>query len=239
MGTVHEYRKRFTLIELLAVIAVGILLTALAVPAFRSMTRENRVAECAGNIKRILERARVRAVNERCYVAVILPNGGVSNVLKPYRLGGCRTAYVEKTVAGDYAFVSWLDTEWTAAPPAGALLSQVGSSEFVSDGGDITGCTLKITDALVGAADCLSKVSAIRDDDGSTSLNAGEYCALIYTAQGSVVGSGKCYLLVSEATVAADDSIVYPTAVTAGPGRSANNIVLELNKLTGIVEYDK
>ena len=57
--------------------------------------------------------------------------------------------------------------------------------------------------------------------------------------QGSVVGSGKCYLLISEARVADDDSIVYPTAVTVGAGRSANNIVLKLNKLTGIVEYDK
>lgn len=238
MGTVHEYKKRFTLIELLAVIALGILLTALAVPAFRSMTRENQVAECAGTLKSVLERARVRAVNERCYVAVILPNGGVSGSLKAYRLGGFRTAYVEKTVSGDYAFRSWLDPEWTAAP-AGALLSQLKSSEFVPDGGDITGCTLKITDALAGAADCFSNVSAIRSDDGSTALDAGEYCALIYTAQGSIVGSGKCYLLVSEAAVAADDSIAYTTAVTAGPGRSANNIVLELNKLTGIVEYDK
>ena len=238
MSTVHEHKKRFTLIELLAVIAVGILLTALAVPAFRSMTRENYVSECAGNLKKVLSRARVRAVNERCYVAAILPNGVVSEGLKEYRLGGCRCAYVEKTVSGEYTFSKWLDPEWVKAP-AGALLSQVGSSEFVSDGGDITGCTLKISDALAGAAACLGKVGAIRGDDGSTALDAGEYCALIFTPQGSVVGSGKCYLLISEARVADDDSIVYPTAFTVGAGRSANNIVLKLNKLTGIVEYDK
>ena len=238
MSTVHGYEKHFTLIELLAVIAVGMLLTALAVPAFRSLTRENYVAECAGNLKNVLARARVRAVNERCCVAVILPNGAVSAQLDEYRLGGFRCAYAEKSVSGEYVFSKWLDDEWTA-PPAGALLSQVKSSEYVPDGGDITGCTLKITAPLAGAAGCLSKLSGIRSDNGSTALDAGEYCALIFTPQGSVIGNGKCYLLISEARVGADDSIAYPAAVTVGPGRSANNIVLKLNKLTGIVEYDK
>lgn len=238
MGTIHEYKSRFTLIELVAVIAVGILLTALAVPAFRTLMRANRVAEYAGNVKSALERARVRAVNERCHVALIFPNGAVSDAVKRYRLGGCRSAYVEKTVSGDYTFSKWLDPSWQTAP-RGALLSQVASSAFAADGGDVTGCTEKLADALAGAEDCLTPVAAIKDDDGSTSLNAGAYCALVFTPLGSVAGSGKCYLLVSEARTDAGDAVVYPTAVTPGSGRSANNVALKLNKLTGIVEYDK
>ena len=236
MSTGHEYKKRFTLIELLAVIGVGILLTALAVPAFRSLTQSDRVAEGAADIKNALERARVRAVNERCHVAVILPNGAVSAALQPYRLGGCRLAYVEKTVSGEYAFVKWLDPEWRKMS-AGALLSQVGTSAFVPDGGDITGCTLKLTDALAGADTSLTAVSGIKGDDAAA-LDAGEYPALIFTPQGDAVGGGKCHLLISEAQTEGD-AIVYPVAVVPGPGRSARNIALKLNKLTGIVEYDK
>ena len=238
MGTGHDHKKSFTLIELLAVIAVGALLTLLAVPAFRAMTRYDAVDDCAGNIKNALERARVRAVNEHCYVAVILPNGAVSEALKPYRLGGSRLAYVEKTVAGDYAFGKWLDPEWRAAP-RGALLSRVDSAAFVPEGGDVTGCTANITDALAGAASCLSPVSGLKADDGATALDAGAHCAFVFTPQGIVDGSGKCWLLISEANTANGDVIVYPTAVVAGSNRSANNLVLKLNKLTGIVEYDK
>ena len=238
MGTIRGYRNSFTLIELVAVIAVGILLTALAVPAFRTLMRANRVAEYAGNVKSALERARVRAVNERCYVALIFPNGAVSDALKRCRLGGCRSAYVEKTVSGGYTFGKWLDQSWQTTPP-GVLLSQVKDAAFTTDGGDVTGCTEKITDALAGAADCLTPVAAIKADDGSTSLEAGAYCALVFTPQGSVAGSGKCLLLISEARADAGDAIVYPTAVTPGSGRSANNVALKLNKLTGIVEYDK
>lgn len=234
MSTVHGYKKFFTLIELLAVIAVGILLTALAVPAFRSLTRSRQIDVCAANIKNALERARVRAVNERCYVAVILPNGEVIDSLKRYRLGGCRLAYAEKTVSGDYTFSQWLDSEWREMP-AGVLLSQVKSSEFDRDGGDITGCTSKITDALAGADACMNQISGIGP---ASSPGAGEYCALIFTPQGSAVGSGKCHILISEALVVGDN-IAYPSAVTVGPGRSANNVALKLNKITGIVEYDK
>ncbi len=239
MSTIHKNKKLFTLIELLAVIAVGILLTSLAVPGFRSLTRSSRVDECAANVKSALEQARVRAVNGRIYVAVILPNGSVSDELKQYRLGGFRLARVEKTVSGDYTFYDWIDTSWRRGP-RGAALSQLKSSPFVPEGGDLTGCTEKITDALAGATECLGEVAGIKADDSSTPLDAGDCCALIFTPQGSVVGSGKCFLAVSEALVGNNgDLIVYPTAVSPGPGRSANNIVLKLNKLTGIVEYDK
>ena len=238
MSTVHDNRKVFTLIELLVVISIGILLTSLAVPTFRSMTRANLVGECAGSIKSVLERARVRAVNERCFVAAVFPNGGVSEALKPCRLGGFRLAYVEMSVSGKYTFLKWLDPEWRRTA-AGALLSRVDSSVFIPEGGDITGCTAKITDALAGAAGCFEEISGLKDDDGSTVLDAGEHCALIFTPQGNVVGGGKCYLLISEARTGVGDSIVYPVAVVSGSSRSANNIVLKLNKLTGIVEYDK
>ena len=234
MGTFHEYKKRFTLIELLAVIAVGILLTALAVPAFRSMTQANRVAECAGNLKGFLERARVRAANERCCVAVILPNGEVSNALKQYRLGGCRLAYVEKNVSGEYIFGRWLDEEWTKAP-AGTLLSQTGSSAFASDGGDITGCTLKITDELVGAAACLSQVSAIRSDDGSTALNAGQ-CKTVQIRH--FVFSNRLHLIPSDRAHLVTVGFARATLELGslfelhGHGRSLDN---EVKALVGVV----
>ena len=237
MSTVHCHKKSFTLVELLVVIAIGVMLTLLAIPAFRGMMRANAVDDCAATLKNALERARVRAVSEHCYVAVILPNGAVSEALKPYRLGGSRLAYVDKNVSGEYTFSRWLDPTWRSAP-RGALLSRVDTAAFVPQDGGITGCTVKITDALAGAPGVLAPVSGIKGDDGAA-LDAGANCAFVFTPQGGVSGSGKCWLLISEGSAANGDTIVYPTANVAGSNSSADNVVLKMNKLTGTVEYDK
>ena len=237
MGTLHVGRKFFTLIELLAVLALAVLLSALAVPAFSGLSRADKVNEAAAVFKRALEYARVRAVNDRCCVAVILPNGGVSTAIERYRLAGCRLAYVEKSPSGDYAFTKWLDRSWRAFP-RGGLLVKASSSAFVPDAsGDILDCTAAIGDRLAGASECLVEVADLKDDAGSP-LNAGAPCAVVFDASGKTSKSGKSRLLFAEALAGDAPAIVYPTAVVTGSNRSSNNVILKVNNLTGIVEYD-
>ena len=91
MDNILRYGRRFTLIELLAVVALISMLMALGVPAFARMIRGNKVDECARNIKLALEQAQMRAASERRHVAVIFPNGSsVDSSLNPYRLSGFR-----------------------------------------------------------------------------------------------------------------------------------------------------
>ena len=239
MDRIERYKSRFTLIELLAVVALISLLMAIGVPAFSRMIRGSRVDECARNIKLGLEQAQMRAASERRHVAVIFPNGSDSNVadkLKPYRLGGFRTAYVNKNGTA-YDFVGWVDgSDWRNAPN-GAILTRIDTSKFTTESnGDVTGCTAKATDALKGATGSLKSLSGVKDDDGTTALEAGANTALIFTPYGEVVSTSKLYLLVSEAVVEGDD-IKYPTAGTNGSGRTSNYKVLKINNLTGRVEF--
>lgn len=240
MDRIERYRTRFTLIELLAVVALISLLMAIGVPAFSRMIRGSRVDECARNIKLGLEQAQMRAASERRYVAVIFPNGkddDVDTTLRAYRLGGFRSAFVNKN-GGNYDFVRWLDAEWRNAPN-GAILTRIDTSEFTTSEGDVTGCTAKATDVLKGAKtdadERLKKVTGVKNDDGNA-ISVGENTSFVFTPYGGVVGGKKLYLLVSEAVVEGDN-IKYPTAGTSGSNRTSNYKVLKINNLTGRVEF--
>ena len=233
MGRIRRYKRRFTLIELLVVVALTSMLLVLGVPAFVRMVRGNKVDECARSIKLGLEQAQMRAASERCYVAVIFPNGNVSDSLGSARLGGFRTAYVRKKSKGAYQFSRWLDPEWRNLPD-GAILARVDTKKFETDGGDVTGCTKKIDDDLKGA-NAFKAVTNVKDDEGN-SLNVGQHSALIFTPYGGTVSSSKLFLLISEAVVKGDN-VAYPTAGTVGEGRTSNYKVLKVNNLTGRVEF--
>lgn len=238
MDRFQGYKRRFTLIELLAVVALISMLMAVGIPAFARMIRGSKVDESARNVKLALEQAQMRAASERCYVAVIFPNGSdsdVSDSVKPYRLGGFRTAYVKKKSGGGYAFSKWVDPEWRNAPE-GALLVKVNTGSFSTTDGDVTGCTEKTTDTLEGAS-ALKEITGVKDDSGN-SLDVGKHTAVIFTPYGRIVGDYKLYLLVSEA-VANGESITYPTATVTGSNRTSNYKVLKINNLTGRVEFSE
>ena len=240
MDGIRRHKTRFTLIELLAVVALISVLMAVGVPAFARMVRGSKVDESARNIKLALEQAQMRAASERCYVAVIFPNGSVSDQLKPYRLGGFRTAYVKYTVDDEgneeYKFSKWADDEWRNAPD-GAILTRIGDSDFTpaADAADITisGCTAAANSSLQGAGS-LAEITGVKDDSGGD-LNVGGNAAIIFTPYGEVLCGSKLYLLVAEAVVEGD-KITYPNG---GNASTTNYKVLKVNNLTGRVEFFK
>jgi len=63
-------RRAFTVIELAVVIGIIVLLVALAVPAFNSMSAESRHTSAVQSINGILTRAHIAAIGERSMMAV-------------------------------------------------------------------------------------------------------------------------------------------------------------------------
>ena len=234
MNRNRRYGFRFTLIELLAVVALISLLMAVGVPAFARMIRGSRVDDASRSIKLVMEQAQMRAAAERRYVAVIFPNGDVADTLKPYRLGGFRLAYVKKQGNSTYEFSKWVDgSDWSNAY-SGAVLARIDNKNFTASGGEVAKCTKKTVDKVEGA-DSFKKLGGVKDDKGN-SLDVGDNCALIFKPSGGTESSSKIYLLVSEAKVEGDD-ISYPAASGTSNEKTVNYKVLRVNNLTGRVEF--
>ena len=238
MDRIKRYERRFTLIELLTVVALISMLMAVGVPAFARMIRGSKVDESARNIKLALEQAQMRAAAERCYVAVIFLNGSVNSShssLERYRLGGFRTAYVRKN--GDsYEFARWVEgSDWSNAPDGAALVKVTADRSKVTPvDGYVRECPKTATALENNSA--LTTVDSIVDDNGVAINNTG--CgAIIFNPYGGVVGSSKLYLLVSEALIEGN-SVTYPTASAAASDSTANYRVLKVNYLTGRVEFE-
>ncbi|MBQ4329110.1 MAG: type II secretion system protein [Lentisphaeria bacterium] len=103
-------KSRFTLIELLAVIALLSVLITLFAPAFSRMMVGSKVDQMASNFKTGMEMAQSKAVASGKYVAMILPtkyDDITDPKLKSYCNGGFRLAYVKKE-GKDWVFVNWV-----------------------------------------------------------------------------------------------------------------------------------
>jgi prepilin-type N-terminal cleavage/methylation domain-containing protein len=237
MDRMKRYGRRFTLIELLTVVALISMLMAIGVPAFARMIRGSKVDESARNIKLALEQAQMRAAAERCYVAVIFPNDSVADSLIPYRMGGFRTAYVRNN-GGSYSFIRWVDgSDWSNAHNGAALVKVTTVKSDVSPNSDgyVTGCSQSGKKFDSGA---LTTVSGIVGDNDDAAATPTSNPAIIFNPYGGVIGTARLYLLVSEALIEGD-SITYPTAQSSGSNSTANYRVLKVNNLTGRVEFEQ
>ncbi len=128
--------KKFTLIEMLAVIAIASVLIAVFTPAFNRMMFGSKVDQAASNFKLGLGMAQSKAVASRKYVAMIIPcfASEITDArLKQYALGGYRLAFVRKN-GSSFEFIEWVsDSSWRN-PDDGARLVRIDEPSVNSDG---------------------------------------------------------------------------------------------------------
>ena len=135
-------KRRFTLIEMLAVVTIASIMIAIFVPSFNRMMFGSKVEQAASNFKLGLEMAQSQAISSRKYVAMIIPTlyGEASSSLKSYCDGGYRLAFVKKS-GSTVSFVDWVPGSAWRNPRDGAALSEIdgtlksvsGSSSSVGD----------------------------------------------------------------------------------------------------------
>ncbi len=213
-----QIKSRFTLIEMLAVVAIASILIALITPAVQAMMFGSRVDTCTSSFKLGMERAQSEAFSARKYVAMLLPanHSAAPDEIKPYCKGGYRLAYVKKD-GNNFKFDSWLG-DWKN-PNDGAMLLQVEDVET-----DAKTAPTAPTGNIFSSS-MLNKVDNIPD---AAAFETGAE-ALIFSPYGGLVNRDKpLYFTFSEAKV---DGSTYTL------NNPDNFLVLKLNPVTGRISY--
>ena len=235
-------KKTFTLMELLAVIAIVSVLFTVMLPGFKKMVKGNAVDQMASQVKLMLEKAQSHAVTSRRCVAVIFPSGTGWNKIddKDVRLGGARLAFVEaKRGAKTCTFVSWINGEEWRFPIEGASLIRV------IDKDDTLYLKTDLKDVL-SKEHGKGKVDDFKlcDDNKDALFDVASYdstgdnkrkCAIVFSPYGEVYNPAL-KLHIAETLIDNDDGqkVYYPTAVDEFP---ANFVTLKIHPFCGEVEY--
>ena len=225
-------KSRFTLIEMLAVVAISSILIALITPAVQGLMFGSRVDQYASNFKLGMEQAQSKAFASRKYVALVLPyNHSVTNDLTPYCKGGYRMAYVTRD-GSSYNFERWIDNNDWKNPNAGALCVDITNAGPASDTAadrNIWITAVKSRAENLARNGSFSALSTLSGSNIPTELSSIGNAALIFSPFGGVVNNDlPIYFTFTEAKIDGG-RYVYDNI--------DNVLVLKLNPITGQVTY--
>ena len=234
----------FTLMELLAVIAIVSILFTVMLPGFKKMLTGNSVDRAAGDLKLGLEKAQAEAISSRRYVALILGNNSISNLPANYQLGGYRIAYVRKDLDDsgkqEFIFDSWLpETTWKTANPEARLIKIIADTKNFSESPFLNSNTERTGIKVGSGATPQSIAIASINLDGLQKVkkydntNATPEAAVIFSPYNGIAGGKNLQFIITEC-IEDDQKLYFPNRDTDGP---LNYIVLQLNCYTGRLSY--
>lgn len=129
--------KRFSLVELLIVMAITSILLAIVIPSFVRVTKGANVEMGARQIGAQLKAVREYAITNRVFVALIMEPASVSTKVLPstYQVVSYRPCIVtESTENNEWDFSEWVQGErWEFLPTGARLKSISGFSDSVID----------------------------------------------------------------------------------------------------------
>lgn len=120
----------YTLIEILMVIVIMSLLMAAGMPAFVDMMKGQGVESSARNLGQVLKLARSHAINNREYVAVLIPR---INLNDTYNFRSYRVGLVNKPSSGVYTFKRWLQGENWIFTSVGVAIVDIDNTDPMPD----------------------------------------------------------------------------------------------------------
>lgn len=120
----------FTLVEILMTIVIMTMLMVIAMPAFTEMMKGQGVEASARNLCQVFKLARSHAINNREYVAVLMPR---ANLPESYLHTSYKACEVVRN-GSNYTFKRWIPGEGWNKLSAGVAITDINATTY--DGGN-------------------------------------------------------------------------------------------------------
>lgn len=185
-------RGGFTLVEILAVMGLMGILLFVALPAFEKIAKGGGVDIAARTLSGKIGMARGYAINNRQYVAIIMPD---ANLPDDYLFRSYKLCIVSTTGTPNvFNFNRWVHSENWGFLPTGAAISHINTSVH-SGNADGTGTFSPLAFTCEGVSNV--KLPEIP----GYAIVPGNVRAIVFRPNGKLAGAGGSrYLAVSEST---------------------------------------
>jgi prepilin-type N-terminal cleavage/methylation domain-containing protein len=227
-----KVQRNFTLVEILAVMGLMAILLFMALPAFEKIAKGGGVEIAARTLSGKLGTARGYAINNRQYVALLMPDADLPNdyLFRSYKLCVVSSTYDQIPSSSPpipppyiFTFIRWIPSETWGFLPTGAAINHINGAVH-SGSADGTGTFLN------PAKFPFEQVKNVKlSEISSAYASVDNVRAIVFRPNGKLAGaSGSRYVAVSESTYS------FTSLVSTNP---KNWIDITIDQYTGRVTY--
>ena len=223
---------RYTLVELLVVVAIAAVILGIATPAFTAMMKGGAMTSTTRELAAKIKATRSYAVTNNCYVALVFPTGKDEAKIKTtFNFRTYRPCIVYKDSSDEWEFDSWIDGENWKTMNKGILIAsplETGTdSEFFFQPASGSGKSVPV--------ERLYNASA-KDDDGPVTVKR----AILFKPNGQLAGienDEKLVFRITEGVATAADKTQYTNIYTEGSQKKTIPTSFTINPLTCKIEF--